>query len=171
MSENAYLLHAVRNLRDGQMTLGDDDAGPIARAAQNYLRPLPTVYPFFANYQGGAGVTVERSVGTGYERQVFIVSIRYVLGKESDGFEGALMEMVWLRQTTVLNLINDHPDMVFEADQSRPPGLDPDGVMITNITRFGQFRDDPVHVGMEFALQVPFVIAKQKHYYFEELED
>ncbi|GAB4527845.1 MAG: hypothetical protein OHK0046_46030 [Anaerolineae bacterium] len=158
-SGDTYLSEAVDRLLAGLMALNGDGQRPIIVKAQKNLLPLPTRYPFIIAYQGGFQVQLSDE-GDSYQRQEFVVTLRYILARVEEGLNGYYQNRLWVDQVTILNWINDHPTLIFEPGQDDIDELHPDGVFATGGTRLGVFRDDPVHIGVEFSVTLPFHVTR-----------
>lgn len=168
LTDYNYLSLAVDNLVTLLSGLTDADNQPLARTVQKYLYPQPSAYPFMCLYPGGAqGLGRNERAGTDYALQTFGVIGRYVIGKVNDQFDGYQMGKLWLYLPMMLNAINEHPDLRASADVSPVAALSPDGGEALEATRLGVFRDDPIHLGFEISITLPFHIEREEIYYGE----
>lgn len=173
--DSLYLTHALDNLVYGLKQLKTVSGKSIARVIQKNADPLPDVYPFIIFLPGGAQtgrVTRELDV---YDEQVYTIVVRYVIGQVGQKYAGVQFEELWQAQPLILNYINSHPDLVFTDTQAvdmgklsaHIPELQPDGVKAEGISKLGIIRDDPEHLGMEYAVTLPFHVELPDIYFGE----
>ena len=177
--EYDYLLRAARQIKYGleKLTL---DSSPAFRKVQTNIYPLGSSYPWAGIYPGGGQLGSNEPSDSDAEQQRFNVVIRIYIGKASEKLDGRLLDALWLYEPLVMNWINQHPDLVFGATQATDMNteysdmsfdfahiaeLEPDGVICNVVSRFGVFRDQQDHLGIELAVQLPFnVLIDQPHY-------
>jgi hypothetical protein len=158
IGQSSYLNQAVHNLAEGLRLLTDARGQPLVASVQNYLEPLPTTSTWMALMPGQTQLGINENMGTDYDRQIYNVIIRWVVGTRGEMFDGELSGLVWQHLPLLINYINQHPALVFHERQAQIENLSPEGVRCTGATRQGTFRDDPEHIGIEVAVTVPFHI-------------
>jgi hypothetical protein len=160
----SYLLEAVEALLYGLRLLRDEHDKPVVIATQPYLLPMPTAFPAVCAYPGGGPLARAANAGYPNDALTFTVNLRYVTGKLTDGFTGEGQTKLWLYQPLIINYINQHPHLLFDGTQTFISELHPYGVFCSAIGRFGRFADDTDHLGLEFGVEVPFVVRNRTRF-------
>lgn len=170
-----YLERAVLNLAYGlrQLKSPYDSSKPIFRQVLETPIPLSTVYPNVRMFPGGGENIAAQDVGYGQLRQTFTIVMRVYVAKADEGYDSTFFRVAWRIQPMIMNYINQHPDLVFTDTQAADLGvsypdideLDPDGVLCRQTSRLGLFRDTPEHIGMEFGVDLTFIVDNERTFY------
>lgn len=168
-----YLELAVENIAYGLRQIQSPFTGEaFFREVRQTFMPTSTVYPNVRLFPGGSqnAITTET---IGAMMQTFTVVLRVYIAKSSEGYDGQYIRVAWRVQPLIINFINNHPDLVFTDTQAIDlgrdypdiPELHPDGVICNQTSRLGFFRDQPEHIGMEFGIELPFYVERNRGFY------
>lgn len=175
--DSMYLMQAVDNLIYGLKRITDTNGNKLLKAVQGYPVPIPTVYPCVVLYPGGGQIGEDQTErGIDLDGQLWTIGIRYYAALLESNFSGSNMYHLWLSAPLIMNYLNRHPDLVFSDTQADDEGrqvghieaLSPIGVRCRAVTRFGRFQDAPEHLGMEYALELPFELWQPQEMYYDE---
>jgi hypothetical protein len=127
---------------------------PAVKRVFKYIDSKSTP-PFWWMYPGVVG---QEALAAWLDRQTFAINMRLVLGMGTQGYDGTLVQNLWLWMPTVLNYFDQRKALVYQAGQTPPRNLDIDNVRIRQISPFGTFSNHN-HVGIECQLVLPFTIS------------
>lgn len=152
--DNTYVDAAVDRVIPMLKLVSSTFDPPVLRA-EKYVAlkpPIPIwwVYPGMPIRRDGLAVQLNR--------QTYVLAMRLILGIAGAGYNGQYESSLWTIIPTVLNYFGQRRALIYERGQRIPKYLDVDGVAIEQTSPYGVF-DNNSHVGIEFALTLPFTVS------------
>lgn len=127
---------------------------PVLRA-EKYVALKPPI-PIWWVYPGAP--IMREALAVQLNRQVYVANMRLILGVVGSKYDGAMEKELWKIIPTVLNYFGQRRGLIYQAGQTIPKYLDVDGVAIEQTSPYGVF-DNNTHIGIEFALTLPFTVS------------